>query len=50
MILTDLSPTDLPIDVSDDWDDQDLTDVVAHSVGHARNQPNEVDGVDDDGR
>ena len=35
LILDDLAPTDAPVDVSDEWSDDDLADVAAHSARHA---------------
>jgi len=35
LILDDLAPTELPIDISDEWTDDDLADVIAASAAHA---------------
>ena len=35
LILDDLAPTESPVDVSDEWGDDDLADVAAYSARHA---------------
>jgi hypothetical protein len=35
LILDDLAPTELPVDVSDAWSDDDLSDIAAASARHA---------------
>jgi hypothetical protein len=35
LILDDLAPGDAPIDVNDEWSDDDLADVAAFSARHA---------------
>jgi hypothetical protein len=35
LILNDLAPSDTFIDISDQWDDDDLADLAAYSAQHA---------------
>ncbi len=35
LILDDLAPSDTAVDISDQWDDDDLADVAAYSAQHA---------------
>jgi hypothetical protein len=35
LILNDLAPSETAVDVSDEWTDDDLADVAAHSARHA---------------
>ena len=35
LILDDLAPSEGAVDVSDEWTDDDLADVAAHSARHA---------------
>jgi hypothetical protein len=35
LILDDLAPSDTAVDVSDEWDDDDLADLAAYSAQHA---------------
>ena len=35
LILDDLAPSEQPVDISDQWTDDDLTDVTAASARHA---------------
>jgi cytochrome c553 len=32
LILDDLAPTEQPVDISDEWTDDDIADVAAHSA------------------
>ncbi len=35
LILDDLAPSETTVDVSDHWDDDDLSDLAAYSAQHA---------------
>jgi hypothetical protein len=35
LILDDLAPSDTAVDVSDQWDDDDLADLASYSAQHA---------------
>jgi len=35
LIIDDLAPSEKPLDVSDDWSDDDLADLTAYSAHHA---------------
>jgi hypothetical protein len=49
LILDDLAPSDTGVDVSDEWSDDDLADVVAFSARHA-SQPTAEPGAGDETR
>ena len=40
LILDDLAPSDKPLDMSDEWSDDDLADLATFSIQQA-NRPNE---------
>ena len=42
LILNDLAPSEMAVDVSDEWTDDDLADVAAYSAQHAA-RPNSDD-------
>jgi hypothetical protein len=37
LIIDDLAPSEKPLDVSDDWSDDDLAELTAFSAHHAAN-------------
>ena len=45
LILDDLAPSDTAVNVSDQWDDDDLADLAAYSAQHA-GQPTSGAGND----
>lgn len=49
MILNDLAPSDQPVDISDEWSDEDLADVAVASVRRAE-QSESRKGAGDESR
>ena len=49
LILDDLAPSVTAVDVSDEWSDDDLADVAAHSAQHA-DQPTIKSGAGNESR
>ncbi len=42
LIIDDLAPSDKPLDVSDDWSDDDLADLTAFSAQQATRSSDDV--------
>ncbi len=42
LIIDDLAPSDKPVDVSDDWSDDDLADLTAFSAQQATRSSDDV--------
>jgi len=45
LIIDDLASSDKPVDVSDDWSDDDLADLTAYSAQHATRSSDDQRGV-----
>lgn len=44
LILDDLAPTEQPVDISDEWSDDDLADVAAASARRAQHPESRDEG------
>jgi len=45
LIIDDLAPSEKPLDVSDDWSDDDLADLTAFSAHQAARSRDDVQGA-----
>ena len=45
LIIDDLAPSEKPLDVSDDWSDDDLADLTAYSAHNATQSRDDVRGT-----